>query len=175
MAIRFVDRSGRFPEVVKLAPLVGDAGQGTGDRAADRTLAVGDHATDGDRQRVAYLRDEGSKVRLGGTQQAPGEQDLPGQAITQRPQDLVSHVRLQSVEREDDLSLRGQPGLEALLIGQMEREEFLVPVQLLGDTAFTDAHATLDERLMYLRHTLVLAVAQGAHQRDDIQPELAVR
>lgn len=50
----------------------------------------------------------------------------------------MTDIRLQSVEREDDLPLLGQPGLEALLVGQLKREQCFIPVELLGDATFTD-------------------------------------
>jgi hypothetical protein len=55
MAIGFVDRPSRFPEVVKLAQLVGDARQRRADGAPNGVLAVREHPADRHGQRLLYL------------------------------------------------------------------------------------------------------------------------
>ena len=93
MAIRLLDRLGRLAEIVEMAELVRDPGQGPHHRLADALLAVGDRAGDGHRQGLAHLGDQESGAvddkRL-------LEEDLPGDAIAQDPEDLVADVGLEA-------------------------------------------------------------------------------
>jgi hypothetical protein len=98
VAVRFVDRTGRLTQVVKVALLVRDIGQGPGYRFADRVLAVRNHSGDGYRQSVTHLGQQSRQIGDGGRQQTLGQQDLAGQAVTQHPQDLVADVGLQAID-----------------------------------------------------------------------------
>jgi hypothetical protein len=81
MAIGFVDRLGRFAQIVKLAQLVGHARQRRADGPPDRMLAIGEYAADGDRQRLLDFLQQRGQIRLGRTEEAPGEEHLAGQTI----------------------------------------------------------------------------------------------
>jgi hypothetical protein len=60
MAVRFEDRPRRLPQVVELAQLVRDSGECRRHRAANRLLAIGDHAADGHREgRLHFLQEAG--------------------------------------------------------------------------------------------------------------------
>ena len=94
MAVRFGDRLGGLTQVVEMAQLVRHARQRLGHRLADRLLAVRDNAGDGHGQGVAHLAQERAQILGGSREQAPGQQELARQAITQHPQDLVADIGL---------------------------------------------------------------------------------
>ena len=73
VAVRLVDRPGRFTQVVELAQLVRYARQGLGNSLANRMLPVGDHAGDGDADGVADLGQQLGEVVLTRRQQALGQ------------------------------------------------------------------------------------------------------
>jgi hypothetical protein len=72
MAIGLVDRPSCFPEVVKLAQLVGDAWQRRADGAPNGVLAVGEHPADRHRQRLLHLAQQGGEILLRRTEETPG-------------------------------------------------------------------------------------------------------
>jgi hypothetical protein len=174
VAVGLVDRLGRLPQIVELAALVGHAGQHPGHRPPDRVLAIGDDAADRDRQRRAHLAEERGDGLLGGTQQTAGEQDLAGEAIAQYPQHLVTDVRLQPIEGQDDLPLLLQPARQPRAVREAQGHQLLVAPQLLGYRALGDVHPARHQIAVDLRHAAVLPVAQRPDVGDDVQAELAV-
>src|SRR4051812_28767046 len=73
---------------VEVAGLVGHPGQRPGHRLADRVLAVRDRPGDRHRQGAADLGDQPRQVLDGRGEQAPGQEDLAGEAVPQHPEDL---------------------------------------------------------------------------------------
>jgi hypothetical protein len=67
MAIGFVDRLGGFPEIVKVAQLMGNARQSGLDGAANGVLPVGEDASDRHGQPLLDLLQQGRKILLGRT------------------------------------------------------------------------------------------------------------
>ena len=118
MAIGFVDRLGGFPEIVKLAQLMGNARQSGPDGAANGVLPVREDAADGHGQPLLHLLQQGREILLGRTQEPPRQKDLPGETIPQDPDDLVAHVRLQAIEGQQHAPLLQQAVPQAVLLGQ---------------------------------------------------------
>ena len=80
VAVGLVDRLGGLAKVMEVAELVGHAVEGLGHRLADRRLAVGDDPGDRHPQRPLHLAEQLRQVVLRRRQQAPGQQDLAGEA-----------------------------------------------------------------------------------------------
>ena len=91
------------------------------------------------------------------------------------PQDLVADIRLQAVERQDHPALPGQNGAQPVIVGERGRHELVVAVEQVGDRALRDHHPALAQGAVDLGHAVVLAVAQGADQGDDVEAELVLR
>jgi hypothetical protein len=116
MPVGLEDGPGGFPQVMKLTEVVRHAGQGAGDRLAQRVRPVGDPGLDGDsravavsaRERVADLLHQRHQVAFSRAQEAAGQQHLPGAHVAQHPQDFMAHIRLQAVNCADDAALLGQ-------------------------------------------------------------------
>ena len=86
----------------------------------------------------------------------------------------MPHVRLQPIQRQDHLLLSLEPLLEPLGIRQMQRQQFFIAIELIGDRALCHHHSSLQEFLVDLRDTALLSVAQHSHQRNHIQPEFSM-
>jgi len=175
MAVGLEDGLGRLAQVVELPQLMGHVGQGRADGVAERLLPIGDDPANRHRERGGDLAQQRHQLGFGAAEQAARQEHLARQAVAQHPQHLVPHIGLEPIQREDDLFLLSQARAQARLVGQPQRHQLLVAVEQIGDAPLRARHATSAERLMDLRHAAVLAIAQRAHQRDDVQPELAVR
>jgi hypothetical protein len=174
MAIGFVNRLGRFAEVVELAELVRHTRQRGLDRPANRVLPVGDHSPDRHGQRLLDLLEQGGEIVLRRAQEAPGEQHLPGQTIAQDPHDLVAHVRLQAVEGQQHASLRQQAVLQPVLIAQAQGEQLFIALHEVRDRALGDVQPPLPQRVVKFGHGLMSRIALRADPRDYLQAEFAV-
>jgi site-specific DNA recombinase len=86
---------------VEMAELVRHTRQSLGDGLANRVLAVGDGSDDRYLERVFDLGDQPGQIILGRGQQAPGQQNLAGEGVTDHPEDLVADIRLQAVDSQD--------------------------------------------------------------------------
>jgi len=157
VAVGLEDRQARLAQVVELAQLVRHAGQRLPDCQADRVLAVAHHPGDRHADRGRDLAQQPGEVGRGGREQRAGEQDLAGQAVADDPQDLVTDVRLQAVDRQHDPPLDGQGGAPRLV--HHRRDQLVVAVEQVGDRALAHRHAALPQGAMDLRHAAVLAIA----------------
>jgi hypothetical protein len=174
MAIGFVNRLRRFAEVVELAQLVRHARQRGLDRPTNRVLPVGDDAPDRYGQRLLDLLEQGGEILLRRAQEAPGEQNLPGQTVAQDPHDLMAHVGLQAVEGQQHAPLRQQAVLQPALIGQAQGEQLFIALHEVGDRALGNVEPPLAERVVDFGNGLVSSIALCADPRDHREPELAV-
>jgi hypothetical protein len=84
----------------------------------------------------------------------------------------VPDVRLETVDAQDHLPLRHQDLLEPAVIAEDDGEEFVVPVEEVGDGPLGHPHPAADEVGADLRDGPVLGVPEAADQGDDVQPEL---
>src|SRR5215218_2674371 len=175
MPVSLEHRQSRLTQKVKLAELVRHAGESLLHGPADRGLPIADHARDRHAHGLRDLTQQGREVRRGAGQQAARKQHLARETVAHHPEHLMAHIRLQAVQRQDDPALARQQAPEPLPLGQRHGQQFVVPVQQVGHTAFGDRHPTLAQDGMDLRHAAVLPVAQHAHQRDHVQPELMLR
>ena len=174
MAIRLVDRLGRFAQVMKLAELVGNARQRRPNRPPNRVLAIGEHAADGDRQRLLDFPQQGPQILLSRAQEAPGEEHFPRQAVPHDPDDLVPHVGLQPIEGEQHAPLLAQALPEAALIGQLQRQQLVVALHEVRHGALSDIDPAGAERLMELRDRPMRRVALHSEPGNDVEAELAM-
>ena len=174
VAVGLVNGLGRLAQIVEVAQLVRHVGQGRGDRLADGELAVGEDGRDRDGQGLPNLNEEGGEVLLGGAEQAAGEQHLARQAVAQHPQHLVADVRLQPVQRQDDAALLAQQRVQAVGVGEVERDQFLVALEQMRHGALSNHDPALVQGGMNLRDALVAAVAAQPDEGDHVQAELAL-
>jgi len=137
MPICLGNRLRRFAQIVKLAELVRDVGKHRLHRGANRLLTVGDDAIDWHGQRLFHFSQQCHQIPLRRAQETAGKQDLPGEAVADHPQHLVATVRLQAVEGEDDLALRGEVCVEAGMVGQTEGDQLLVALDQVRDGALS--------------------------------------
>lgn len=175
VAVRLEDRLGRLAQIMKLAQLVRHTGEDGRHGRADRLLSIGDDPADRHGQGLLDRAEQRRQIALRPAQEAARQQDLPGQTVAQHPQHLVPDVRLQAIQREDDLALLRETRPQAGLVGQPQRDQFFIPLELVRHSALGNLHAPRQQQLMDLGHAAVLGVAQGPDQRDDIQAELPVR
>jgi hypothetical protein len=87
----------------------------------------------------------------------------------------VTDVRLQPIQPQDDAALLCQEPAQMAAVGQRGGEQFVVAVEQIGDGALGDRHPALAQGGMDLGHGAVVAVAQRAHERDDVETELVLR
>jgi hypothetical protein len=174
MAIGFIDRFGGFAEVVKLAQLVGNARQRRPDGAANGVLAVGEHRPDGHGQGLLHFAQQGGEILLRRTEETTGQQHLAGQAVPQEPDDLMADIRLQAIEREQHAPLLAQALPEAALIGQLQRQQFVVALHEVCHGALGDIDPAGAERLMELRDRAMGRVALAPEPGHDVEAELAM-
>src|SRR5205823_9269216 len=95
--------------------------------------------------------------------------------VADHPQDLVPDVRLQTVEGEDDPLLLAQHPPQSPIIGEGDRQQFVVAVQEVQHGPLGDHQTASDQVAADLGDRAVLAVAQPAHEGDDVETELVVR
>jgi hypothetical protein len=173
VAVGLEDRQGRLAQVVEVAELVRHVGQALLDGAANRVLAVAHDTGDRHADRGRDLAQQPGEVGRDGREQRAGEQDPAGQAVTDDPQDLMTDVGLQAVEREHDPPLDGQGGAPRLV--HHCRDQLVVTVEQVGHRALAHRHAALPQGMMDLRHAAVLAVAECPDQGDHVEAELVLR
>src|SRR4051812_34628957 len=87
----------------------------------------------------------------------------------------MTTVWLEAVERQDDPTLRGQECAKALLISQMERDEFFVALDQILNGPGGECNTASEEMLMDLTNTSELGEAQAADKCDHIEAELTMR
>jgi hypothetical protein len=88
---------------------------------------------------------------------------------------LVPGIRLQAVERQDDLVLPSQLPAQMGGVGELDGHNFVVAVEQVGHAALGDGDPASVQDRVDLWHRAVLAVAQGTHQRHDVEAELLLR
>src|SRR3954464_10029225 len=140
-------------------------------------LAVADYADDRNPNSGQFRRNlaqQTGEIGAGRRQQGAGQQDQSGQALADHPQHLVTNIRLKAVDRQDrpalalqGLAMRRRPGRGG--------DQLVVALEQVGHAAFADCHAAPTQLPVDLRDAAVLAIAQGADQRDHVQPELVLR
>jgi hypothetical protein len=106
---------------------------------------------------------------VGGRQQTPSEEDLTGETIAQDPEDFMTHIGLEAIEGQDDATAGLREALEAERILQREGDQFVVPLQEIGDCPWSYGHAALDQRLIDFRDTPVVAVAPLSNEGHNIK------
>ncbi len=87
----------------------------------------------------------------------------------------MADIRLEAIERQDHPALPDQGHPQPVVVGQRGRHELIVAVEQVGDRPLRDHHPALAQDAVHLRHALVLAIAQGTDQGDDIEPKLVLR
>ena len=157
-----------------MAELMRDTVKGLGHRLADALLAIGDHAGDRHRQGPAHLVDQARQVRGRGRQEAPGQEDLAGEAVAEDPEDFVADIGLQAVDGQDDAALRAEQRLQPPGIGRGQGPQLIVAVQQVGDGALGEDDPPAGEFAVDLGDAAVLGIAEPADQGHDVEAELVI-
>jgi site-specific DNA recombinase len=174
VAVGLVDRQGGLAEVMEVTELMWHALESLGHRLADRGLTIGDDPGDRHSQGVLDLTKELGQVVLGRGEQAPGQEDLPGEGIADHPEDLVADVGLEAVDGQDDPTGLGRDPAQPLGVGAGQGEQFVVAVQEIGDGSLGDDDAAASQFGVDLGDAAVLGVAESADRGDDVEAELVV-
>src|SRR5262249_61848639 len=103
-------------------------------------------------------------ILLRAGEQTSGQQDLPGDAVTQDPEDLVADVGLQGVDGQDDAALLLEQGAQAVEVGRGQGAQFVVAVQEVGDGTLGHDHAAAGEGPGDSPGAGVFGVGEGARQ-----------
>jgi hypothetical protein len=172
--IGFVDRLGRFTQVMEVAQLIGHPGPGSCHCLADRVLAIGEAAADGHRHSLAHLGQQRLEIRDRGREEAAGHQHLAGKAITHHPQYFVADVGLEAVDGSDDAALRGQEGMQSLAGGRGQSAQLMVTVQEIGDRAQGNGDTSARQFAMDLGDASMFGVTEAADQGQDVKAELVM-
>jgi hypothetical protein len=159
---------------VEMAELMRDPLEGLGHGVADALLAVGDRTGDRHGQSPAHFGEQPGQVFGRGRQEAPGQEDLAGEAVAEDPEHLMADIRLESVDRQDHPPgpRRDPPQPGGIRGGQ--GQELVVAVQQVADAAGADRHAAADQLGVDLREAAVLGVAEAADQGDDVEAEFVL-
>jgi len=137
-------------------------------------LAVGDHAGDRHGQGRFHFSDQIRQVVGRRRQEAPGQEDLAGEAVAQDPEDLVADVGLQAIDGQDDATLLAQQRSQALGVSTGRRPEFVVAVQEVGDRALGDGQPAAGQLAVDLGEAAVLGMAEPPDGGHDIEAELVI-
>src|ERR1700739_2680948 len=86
----------------------------------------------------------------------------------------MADVGLQTVNGQDHLPLVGEQPTQAGVVGQGDGQQLVVAVQEVSDGALGDVQAATAESLVDLGNAAVLAVAEVADQRDDIEAKFVL-
>src|SRR5262247_2806399 len=87
----------------------------------------------------------------------------------------MAHVGLEAIEGQDDATAGLREALEAERIVQREGHQFVVLLQEIGDRPWGYGHAALDQRLIDVRDTPVVAVAPLSNAGNDIKAQCMLR
>ena len=96
--------------------------------------------------------------------QAPGQEDLAGEAVAQDPEDLVADVGLQAVDGQDDAALRAEQRAQPLGVGGGQGPQLIVAVQQVGDGALGDDDPAAGQLAVDLGDAAVFGIAEPADQ-----------
>jgi hypothetical protein len=108
------------------------------------------------------------------SQAAARQQGLARDHVAQHPQDLVPHIRLQAIERQDHAALSCQALPQSHRIGQAQPHQLLVAVQQHPHAALGDRNSPLRQQLVDLGHTALLTRPLLADEGNDVEAELAL-
>src|SRR5579872_3347188 len=93
----------------------------------------------------------------------PCQQRLLRKHIADDPEDFVTSIWLQPIDRQDHSALLAQDVVDALPIPHMHRHQFFIPLDQMGDAAFGHLDTSSAQFLMDFRHTAMLPKPQHSH------------
>jgi hypothetical protein len=175
VSIGLNDRLGSFFEIVELTQLVGNVRQDLLHRQADGALGIRNDRQDWHRQGVLDLAQQVGQVVLARTVETASQQDFTRECVAQNPEHVLSFERLQTIKGEDDMALLLEELFEAGRLREMQREQFFVALQEVGDGARSNGDVQVLEGFVDLGDGAMLTVAQRANVGNHIQTEFAMR
>src|SRR5579859_1613701 len=88
--------------------------------------------------------------------------------VTQQPEDLLSHIRLQSIQSQDHVLLSLESLFEPLPLCQTHCQQLFITVELIGHTALGNLEPSSQQLLMDLGDTTLFSIAQCPDQGDHV-------
>jgi len=174
MTVRVIHGLCGLTEIMEVAEVGGHCGEHCCDGTADGALAIRNDTDNRHLHALPYRLQQHGQVCLGRGQHTAGEEDFPGEAITEDPEHRMANVRLQPVERQDHPSLGLGDPLETGGVRQREAKECVVPFEQMAHGPWGDDHTTLAHVLVDFGHTAMLRVTQGTDRRYGIQAKLVL-
>jgi hypothetical protein len=113
MAVGVIHGLRRLVEIMEVTQLVWHIGEHFRDGTADGKLAVRHDADNRHRHILTHCPEQYGEVRLGRGQQTAGQEDFPGEAVPKDPQHLMTDVRLEAIQGQDDPALGLGDALQA--------------------------------------------------------------
>ncbi len=175
MAIGLNDRLRSFLEIVELTQLVRDVWQDLLHRQANWALGIRHDGMDRHRQGLLDLAQQVSQILLARTVEGAGQQNLARECVAQYPEHVLGSERLQTIKRQDDVTLLREAVFQAGLVSQTQRKQLFVALQQIGDGARSDGDVQVLERLVDFGDAAMLTVAQRADVGNHIETELTMR
>ena len=105
MAVGVINRLRCLAEIMEVTQLVWHIGEHLRDGPADGQLAVRHDADNRHRHGLPHAPEQDGEVRLGRRQQTAGQEDFPGEAVSEDPQHLMADVRLEAIQGQNDPAL----------------------------------------------------------------------
>ena len=173
--VGLVDRPGGLAQVVELAQLVRHPGERLGHRLADRVLAVGHDPGDRHPAGVPHRGQQLGQVLLPGRQQALGQQDLADRQSRMTHSTSCPTSGWSPSMARITFPCAASTLLQPAVVGQGDGEQFVVPVEQVGDGPLGHGHPAADEVGADLGDGPVLGVPEAADEGDDVEPELVPR
>ncbi len=96
------------------------------------------------------------------------------ETVPHDPEDVLPLIRLQAVDRQNDVALLPQARGELCVVGEAYSQEFLVAGKQVRDGALRDGDAPVAQRLVDLGDAAMLAVAQAADAHDNVETKLVM-
>jgi hypothetical protein len=86
----------------------------------------------------------------------------------------MTDVWLESIQCQDHLSLLLKAFLQALLVCQMERNQFFIPREQMCHGSFGNRNSSITKGLVNFRNAPVGSVPQGTNQSNHVQTKLTM-
>jgi hypothetical protein len=172
MAVGVIHRLRCLAEIMEVTQLVWPIGEHFRDGTAEGELAVRHDADHRPRHVLTHAPEQDGEVRGGRRPQTAGQEDFPGEAVSQDPQHLMADVRLEAIEGQNAPALGLGKALQTGGIGEGEGEQCVVALEQMHDGPWGNGHPTGTPVLMDCGQTTVLRVAQGPDVRHDIEAKL---
>jgi hypothetical protein len=133
MAVGVIPRLRCLAEIMEVTQVVWHIGEHLRDGTAEGELAVRHEADNRHLHVLTHGPEQDGEVRLGRRHQAAGQEDFPGEAVSEAPQHLMADVRLEAIEGQTAPALGLGNALQTGGIREGEGEQFVVALEQMHD------------------------------------------